>query len=165
MERAEQEVVTRRARRVLWAFRLFFYGGAGLVAVLLLTGGADERPAFAEGRTSQGEHFTMRFQDGRPISLGTYVSATCRPTLEWGAKWWSFDGKTAQFRFDDGELRLHESLTREYENGWVGHRDYRLEARVEDDGVRGTMRYDEAIRHPDQPAYFCGSGTVRFAAG
>jgi hypothetical protein len=166
VERAEQEVVARRARRVLWAFRMLFYGGAALAALLLLTaGGNDERPAFAEGRTSQGQVFTMQLDDGRPASLGTHFSATCNPTLDWHARWWSFDGKTARFDFDDGVLCVREKLTRDYRDGWIGDRDYRLEARVDDEGVSGTMRYVETLRYGNRAGYVCESGDVSFSAG
>jgi hypothetical protein len=167
VERAEPELerTARRARRVLWGFRAVFYGGATVAAALLLTGGGDERPAFAEGQTSQGRAFTMRFENGRPTSLGTSFTATCDDGEPWSARWWSFDAKTARFDFEGGVLRVRERLAREYENDWTGDRDYTLEARVDDEGVSGTMRLVENLRHPGGTASVCKSGDVSFSGG
>ena len=162
MERAEQEVVARRLRRVLWGFRVLFYGGAAIAAALLLTAGGEEPPSFAEGRTSQNQAFTMRFENGRPVSLGTHLAATCSDGGRWSARWWSFDGRTARFHFEDGVLRVREKLAREYDNEWTGERHYTLEARVDDEGVSGTMRLVENLRHPSGTAYVCESGDVTF---
>jgi hypothetical protein len=160
----ELERSARRLRRVLWSVRACFYGGAALTAALLLTGG-DERPAFAEGRTSQDLPITVRLQDDRPTNVGTSFSATCRPPMDWGVRWWSFDGKTARFHYDDDVLRVRETQTRTYDNGWGGERTYTLEARVGESVIRGTMRYAETLRHPEWPAYTCESGDVTFSAG
>jgi hypothetical protein len=163
---AEQEVKGRRARRVLWAFRIVFYGGAFLAAPALLgLGGEAESPSFVDGSTSQGQALTMRFEDGRPIGIGTHVSATCRPPLEWGARWWTTDGRSARFRFADGRLTVRQKVEHDYRDGWIGDRSFTLEARVDGERVRGAVRYVETIRYGAYPPYVCESGDVTFFAG
>ena len=155
---------TPEARRVIWGFRALLYGAAALGAALLLSGGGDgarlpRRP------DRQGNSFRMELEDGRPTNLGTYFGAKCERGADWRARWWSFDGKTARFRFDDGELRVSEKLTRDYRNGWIGDRTFTLEARVDDERVSGTMRYVETQRYTDGTSYVCESGDVSFSAG
>jgi hypothetical protein len=165
VERAEQEVVARRARRLLWAFRIVFYGGAFLAAPALLgLGGEAKPPSLVDGSTSQGAGFTMEFEHGRPVSVDMGVSATCRPPLEWHVRWWSYAGKTARFRFDDGVLRVRDQLLRDYRDGWTGERNFTLEARVDDGRVSGTMRFVEKLSYGGRWDYVCESGDVTFFA-
>ncbi len=63
-------------------------------------------------------------------------------------------------RFDGDELSVREKLTRRYDSGAVGERNYSLEARVADGRVTGTMRVIE-----DLGSYVCESGDVTFSAG
>jgi len=165
VERAEQEVVARRARRVVWAFRTLVYGGAAIAAAVLLTGSGDERrPTFLEGSTAQGRPFSLQLEDGRPTHLGTTIEQTCNNGLAWPACWWSFDGKTTRFRFADGRLTVREKLSRDYGEGEVGERNYTLEARIADGRVAGTMRLIENVTWSGG-RYVCESGDVTFFAG
>jgi hypothetical protein len=156
----DTEIDARRARRVVWAFRLLAYGGAAIAAALLLTGGGDEGTTFLDGRTSQDEPFTMELEDGRPTHLGVALLHSCG----WRVRWWSFDGKTTRFRFDDGRLVVRERITRDYGNGEVGERNYSLEARIADGRVTGTMRVVENVT-AGRGTYVCESGDVSFSAG
>jgi uncharacterized protein YndB with AHSA1/START domain len=145
--------------RPLWIVRLILYPALAGLALLLLTGGGEDGPTYLEGRTSQDRLFTMEFEDGRPTHFGTYIRHSCEVGEGWQVRWWSFDGKTARFRFADGRLVVREKLTRDYGDGWVGERSYSLEARVEDGRVTGTLRVVE-----DLGTYVCESGDVTFSA-
>jgi hypothetical protein len=149
---------------VLWKLRAIVYGGIAVAAALVLVGlGGDEESPFLEGRTAQGNRFTMELEEGRPASLGTYLDATCERDHEWRAKWWSIDGKTSRFRFDDGKLDVRETVGREYDDGWTGERRHTLTARLEDDRIHGTMTFVETMRR-GADAYDCASGDVSFSA-
>jgi hypothetical protein len=150
---------------VLWKLRAIVYGGIAVVAALVLIGfGGEDEPPFLEGRTAQGNPFTMELEDGRPVTIGARLDATCDADFTWWARWWSFDGRTARFRFGDGRLEVREKVSREYADGWTGEREHSLVARVEDDGARGTMRYVETLRNGAY-VHRCSSGTVSFSAG
>jgi hypothetical protein len=147
--------------RPLWIVRLILYPAlAGLAALLLMGGGDDDGPTYLEGWTSQDRRFTMELDDGRPVHLGTMLVQSCNGGEPWPARWWSFDGRTAHFQFDDGRLVVREKLRREYDDGQVGERHYSLEARIADGRVTGTMRLIEHLG-----SYVCESGVVTFAAG
>jgi hypothetical protein len=151
---------------VLWKLRAIVYGGIAVVAALVLIGfgGGEEGPAFLDGRTAQGNRFTMELEDGRPVTIGARLDATCDGDLERWARWWSFDGRSARFQFDDGELRVREKVSRKYDDDWTGEREHSLVARVGDDGARGTMRYVETLTN-GVDVYRCTSGSVSFSAG
>jgi hypothetical protein len=105
----------------------------------------------------------MELEEGRPVNLGTTLLQSCAGGEPWAARWWSFDGKTARFRFDDGRLIVREKLRREYDNGDVGERNYTLEATVADGRVTGTMRLIENL-DASGAFYVCESGEVSFSA-
>jgi hypothetical protein len=150
---------------VLWKLRVIVYGSLAIVAALVLTaGGGDDVPVFLEGRTDQGNTFRMELEDGRPKNVGTYLDATCEDGRPWRARWWSFDGRTTRFRFDDGKLDVREKVTREYDDGWTGRREHALAARVDDEGARGTVTFAETFRRGSD-SYRCTSGPVSFSAG
>jgi hypothetical protein len=149
---------------VLWKLRVIVYGTLAAIGALVLIGGGDDAPAFLEGRTAQDLTFRMELADGRPANVGTYFDATCEQKGRWGVRWWSFDGKTTRFRFDDGRLRIGETVERDYDSGWTGERKFSLEARVDDDGARGTMSFVETFRR-ESYSYRCASGPVAFKAG
>ena len=149
---------------MLWKLRAIVYGGITVVAALLLIGlGGEDEPKFLEGRTAQGNRFTIELEDGRPVTIGTYLDATCDRNGEWRTRWWSFDGRTSRFDFDDGKLSVRETVNREYEDGWTGERKHSLTARVDDAGARGMMNYAETMRRGGH-AYRCSSGPVSFSA-
>jgi hypothetical protein len=100
----------------------------------------------------QGRLFTVEMKDGRPAHVGTWFEGTCQDGEPWVLRWWSFDGKTTRFRFDDGVLRIREKRTRDYGDGWVGERDHTLEARIDAGGQRvGRPRLDRARRRDGAP--------------
>ena len=74
-------------------------------------------------------------------------------------RWWSFDGDRP-LRYDGDKLVVREKVTRRYDDGTVGERNYSLEARLADGRVTGTMRVVE-----DLGSYVCESGDVSFSAG
>jgi hypothetical protein len=149
---------------VLWKLRAIVYGGLAIVVALVLIGsGGEDEPTFLEGRTAQGNRFTMELEDGRPVTIGTYLDATCDSKGRWRARWWSFDGHTTRFDFDDGRLSVRETVQREYDDGWAGVRKHSITARLDDDGVRGMMSFAETMRQGDF-SYRCSSGPVSFSA-
>jgi hypothetical protein len=152
---------------VLWKLRAIVYGCLAIVIALVLIGGGgeeEELPVFLDGATSQGRAVTMELEDGRPTSLGMSLDGACRDGSKWFVRWWSFDGRTARFRFDDGRLVVREQVTREYDNGYAGERNYTLEARIADGRVTGTVRGIENVTGPGE-RYVCESPEVTFAAG
>jgi hypothetical protein len=151
---------------VLWKLRAIVYGGIAAVVALILIGfgGGDEPDQFLEGRTAQGRLFTVEMNDGRPAHVGTWIETTCERGGAGFVRWWSFDGKTTRFHFEDGELRIREQRQRDYGDGWVGDRHHTLDARIEDGKVTGTMRYAETLRR-GADSYGCESPAVTFSAG
>ena len=74
----------RRARRALWAFRLVFYPGAVIAAVLLLAGRSEgETATFLDGTTSQRAPVELRLEGDTPTSFGTRAKLRCP-----GGGWW-----------------------------------------------------------------------------
>jgi hypothetical protein len=150
---------------VLWKLRAIVYGGAAVVIALILIGlGGDEEKPFLEGRTAQGRFFTVEMKDGRPAHVGTWFEGTCEDGEPYVLRWWSFDGKTSRFDFDDGVLRIREKRQRDYGDGWIGDRNHTLEARIDDGRVTGTMRAVEIQRHTSGTTYTCESPAVTFSA-
>ena len=150
---------------MLWKLRAIVYGGIAVVAALLLIGlGGEDEPPFLEGRTAQGNRFTMELEDGRPVTIGTYLDASCEGNGKWRVRWWSFDQRTARFDFDDAKLSVRETVRREYDDGWSGERKLSITARVDDDGARGMLHFAETMRRGDA-SYRCSSGAVSFSAG
>ena len=97
---------------------------------------------------------------GLAALLLTYIVHSCDGSEGWQVRWWSFDGKTARFRYDGDKLVVREKVTRRYDDGTVGERNYSLEARLANGRVTGTMRVVE-----DLGSYVCESGDVSFSAG
>jgi hypothetical protein len=165
VERAEQEVVARRARRLLWGFRLVFYAGAAVAAALLLADGGDEpEVAFLDGRTSQGHVFELMLRDGRPAYLSTGFDAPCQGS-PWQTGWQERDGDGVRFRIEDGRLAIDTSWPARFdEPGFSGRHTVKLRAELED-RLRGTMRLHGVMRTPAGSTYTCESGDVTFLAG
>jgi hypothetical protein len=150
---------------VLWKLRAIVYGGIAVVAALLLIGlGGEDEPKFLEGRTAEDRPFTVELEDGRPKHVGTWIESTCEDGTAGAVRWWSFDGKTTRFGFEDGVLRIREQRRREYDDGWVGERVNTLDARIDDGRMAGTMRYAETVRRGTD-SYDCESDEVSFSAG
>jgi hypothetical protein len=65
--------------------------------------------------------------------------------------------------FHDHTLTAGETWTNDYGNGWVGHGETTLRARVDDDRATGTVTMVQRISGPGAP-YACESGRVAFSA-
>jgi hypothetical protein len=162
----ELERTARRVRRVLLAFRLIFYPGAVIVAVLLLTGrSSGYSETWLGGRTDQERSITIRLDDGRPGVFSTTLVGTCPRGRQWPRRWIQRDDPREPFRFDDHRLTVTHRSLEDNGHGWTGHVTLRLTARIEDDAVTGTMTLVERSTHPDATAdYVCESGPVSFSA-
>lgn len=163
MEVAEDERSLRRARRWIWAFRLIFYPGAAIIAILLLTasGGSKASPPL-EGRTGQGETFRIWFNDDdRPAQFLTRINTRCPDTGWWyHLDWHRIDATRISFDEDTGAV----SAAYEWQGRWSdtvpANLEAHLEGRVDDDQVTGTLRL---VDH--RPGMTCDSGVVSFSAG
>jgi hypothetical protein len=161
VERAEQAVVARRARRALWAFRLLFYPGAALVAVILLAArGEAGTGVMLEGRTEQGEAVKLQLYDREPATFETTLAGRCTDGEPWTATWhfgrWERRGEAS--------YRRHELDEKPYE-GFVGRTELSVEVRVDgDDEARGRAWFVQTNWRPgDARRTYCGSGPVDFS--
>ena len=166
MEPAEQEVAARRARRLLWAFRALFYGGAALAIALLLTG-RSEGKGYVElqGRTSAGEKVLLVLEGERPEAVETWLVGDCSAGDEWRVRWWAHDTHTAPFDVRDGTLRIADVVYRRYKGGFRGRREFELQADLDGSSAHGSIRFSERIWRPDGTTYVCESPAVTFSAG
>jgi hypothetical protein len=163
VERAELERTARRARRVVWAFRLIFYPFAALLALALLFGRseADTSAQTLRGRTQAGRAVTLYLVDGRPASFYASAIVTC-PKDRYVQRFIARE-PAITLVFHDRTLTASEAWTYDYRNGWIGHGETRLRAQVEDDRATGTVTMVQRISGPGAP-YTCESGPVTFSA-
>ncbi len=167
MEHSEPELerTARRLRRVVFAFRVVFYGGALVLALALLPvalpgGVAQSDETWLEGKTSQGGPFQLRMDaDGQPGRLMTDFTTTC-PSGPWTLRWWPYKLP----RVEDGALTILETSTHRYANYPIGYRTVTFRARVEGGSIHGTMEARERFVDPDYGPYECASGPVTFLA-
>ncbi len=166
MEPADQEVAARHARRLLWAFRALFYGGAAIAIALLLTG-RSEGNAYAElhGRTSAGEKVLIVLEGGRPQAVETWLVADCSAGDDWQVRSWAHNGHTARFDVHDGTLRIADVVYRRYKDGFRGRREFELRADFDGRSAHGSIGYMERIWRPDGTTYVCEAPPVTFSAG
>jgi hypothetical protein len=159
----ELERTARRARRVVRGFRLVFYPGAVVAAVLLLAGRSDSdaRTSF-EGRTDQGHPFELELVHGRPASLFTRITATCS-SREPRVVEWSMSAPMLSSRAGR-QMTIADGGAHTYDGGDVGHRQLSLEAQIDPDRVTGHLSLSELVDdHTDGSNYRCESGTVDFS--
>jgi hypothetical protein len=159
------ERMARRVRRVVWAFRLIFYPGALVVALLLLSArsSGDVPSTWLDGRTDQRHSFTMRLDDDRPAYLKTTVVATCADGDELTRVWrMRHRPPDAPFVFDDHTLSVTMEQDVVYDDGQNRPVTMRLRARVEDDSVTGKMWM--VTRRGSARPYDCEAGPVSFSA-
>ena len=154
MEVADDERTLRRARRVIWAFRLIFYPGAAIVAFLVLTGGRSGPEGLRGGKTQQGFEFVMEFDGDRPIWFETSITEQCPSGHEATQHWASTQGLEVR----DGVLDVEKVEPSRWSTG-TGTVTMRLRARVDEDGVTGTLWVRDQIRD-----YVCEAGPVTFSA-
>jgi hypothetical protein len=169
VEHAEPELerTVRRVRRALWAFRLVFYPGAAVIALLLLSGSGSDAVSstWLGGSTEQRERFTMRLDDDRPGYFHTNVVGTCADGYRWTQRWFMGDGAPeSPFAFDGRMLSVTKATDMPYSNGQTGRLTMRLRARVEDDSVMGTVSLVTRLENPGGAPYVCESGSVGFTA-
>jgi hypothetical protein len=145
----------RRARRILWAFRLIFYSGAAVIAVLLLTGGKDPDLPL-KGETSQGHTFVMGIDGDRPLWFETAITETCPSGRTYTHAWSSAE----QLSVRDGFLAVKAVGPVKWSGGESGTRTMYLSAHVDHDGATGTLWMTDTLG-----AYACESGDVTFSAG
>jgi hypothetical protein len=152
----------RRARRALWAFRLIFYPGAVLVAVLLLTGRSEGEVRVFEGKTSQGLDFGLRIdKNEQPGRIATAFRTRC-PGGPWVIVWVPY----GPFHLEDGVLKLRRTTTHRYTyGGQTSRRVVTFEAHIDGGRVRGTATAVEEFDGPVWGRYLCESGAVSFSAG
>jgi hypothetical protein len=165
VEAADDERSLRRARRFIWAFRLIFYPGAAIIAILLLAGrsGADtEHLKVLQGRTSQGETFTLWIDDDhRPRQFYTSIRATCPDGGRYVFDWHRVDADRIAFDEHTGTIDAAWMGRGTWSNGVPRDAYARLQGHLlDDDTVRGTLRLLDHRR-----GYDCDSGPVTLAAG
>jgi hypothetical protein len=160
----ELERTARRLRRVVFAIRVFFYGGAVVLVLVLLPlalpGGAVAKQKWLEGTTSQGASFELRIDpDGQPGRLMTEFKTTC-PGGPWTLRWWPYSVPPVS----DDALTIRETITHTYPDGQTGHRTVTFDARIEGGSIHGTMKAVERFGDPTYGSYECVSGPVTFLA-
>jgi hypothetical protein len=144
----------RRARIVLWTFRLTFYPCAVLVALVLIAARstpAGGEPRAVNGDTSQGRTISLQIRDGRVTRFITQIDENCPQDRSYPYAW------TADYIGPGG---VRELFSRRWSDGVLGEVDLTMRARVEHGVVTGTLRMVEK-RSDD---YDCDSGEVTFTA-
>jgi hypothetical protein len=152
VEVADDERTLRRARRFIWAFRLIFYGGAAIIALLLLTGGSDANEPLI-GKTGQGREFAMQFDGDRPMWFETSIRGRC-PRGDGAMHHWA---STQRLEVRDGVIWAETTKPSRWSTG-TGELTMRLRARVDDDAVTGTLWLTNRIG-----SYVC-AGETDFSA-
>jgi hypothetical protein len=158
---ADDERALRRARRFIWAFRLLFYAGAILAAVLLLSGlGRADGPAFLTGTTAAGGSVTVRLDDGEPTRLFMDLSVRCPARDSW------FMWSRAGLPLRDGEMNFTDVTDHRYHyHQQTSRRTVTVDARLDDGRLSGTVTAAEHVDGPTWGAYDCVSDSVAFSAG
>jgi hypothetical protein len=161
VEAAVDERALRRARRFIWAFRLIFYPGAILAAVLLLSGlGRAHGPAFLTGITDQGGSVTVRLDDGEPTRLFMDLSVQC-PARDWWFMW-----SRAGLPMRDGAMTFTDVAEHRYHyHQQTSRRTVKVDARLDDGRLWGSVTAAEHFDGPYWGAYDCFSDAVSFSAG
>ena len=154
---AELERTARRARRVVWAFRLIFYPTAlilllGLLAARSARSGPETRTL--EGRTDQGRAFTLTLVDDQPTRITTTVLSHCLSGQKSSYTW-----DTGHFTLRGHTLAAEEVRPQRWSNGSTGTATMRLYGQLDGDAVRGSMTLRQQLRD-----YVC-VGTAGFSAG
>jgi hypothetical protein len=164
VEVAADERSLRRARRFLWAFRLIFYPGAAIIAILLLAGRSAGAENWKElrGHTGQGRVFTVFVdEDNRPQQIVTQIAARCPNNGWWYMLNWHAVSRTRiAFDEDTGKLAASYEFRGRWSNGEEANADAHLRGQVQDDTVTGTLWLADR-----RGSYFCASGVVSFSAG
>jgi hypothetical protein len=159
----ELEQMARRAKRAVWAFRLIFYPGAAIIALLLLTsrGAAADPPVPLVGHTGQGEKLTFMLDDDhRPDVFYTRLTATCPDTgWQYTLLWHRVDGDRIAFDKDTGKMSAVYTFQGRWSDGVPANAEARMNGHLDDDRVTGTLRF---IDHRD--GFECDSGAVSFSA-
>jgi hypothetical protein len=157
VEVADAERTLRRARRFLWAFRLIFYPGAVITALLLLTGGraGDSLPdGLLTGRTEDGSEFVLQYSGDRPLWFETWIKARCADGHEYAQRLAS----SQPIRVRGDAIQLTETQVSRWTHG-TGRLNMRLRAHVDGDAVTGTLDMTEW-----NGPYVCEAGPVTFSA-
>ena len=157
----------RSARRAVLAFRVLFYGGALIAAVVLLTGRASGGGVAytLEGGTAQLESMRMDIDgDGDATFFDTEVRQTCTHGDEKLTRWFPADGDPVRFDQDGDDLRVEETWDRE-EGGVVQRGRATMKAKVADRRVTGTIRVVTEWSRGGRRYATCTSDAVAFSAG
>jgi hypothetical protein len=159
----------RRARRGVWAFRLIFYPGAVILALLALTNRGHIHPAETSlqlaGHTDQRRQFGFGLDKRmRPLWFVTEFVYSCAG--ERLSTWSVPRGGKVPWRFDDPTLNVRQADDIHYNDGHTADAVLTLQAQVGDGGrtVTGTMRLTAQMESPEGPRYPCDSGPVSFSA-
>jgi hypothetical protein len=164
VERAgpEPESTARRARRLVWAFRLIFYPCAALIALAALAGRSDGvTPETFRGATDAGRPVTLYFAYGQPEAFSTSVGVTC-PRSTYVQPVYAREPDTTLL-LRDGRLTAEHQWAHRYGNSWVGLGTTTLTARVDGDSATGTVQAVQRLSGPTR-SYECDSGVVSFSA-
>jgi hypothetical protein len=169
VEAADDERTLRRARKVVWAFRLIFYPGAAIAAFLLLTAGGggtavQTGPSIDEltelrGRTAQRSEFILRTHEGRPRHFKTAITAACPDGSKYTLDWYRVDADRIDFDEDTGAIDAELAMQGKWSDGVPMDYDAHLNGRLDGDAVTGTLRLVD-----QRDGYVCDSGPVSFSA-
>jgi hypothetical protein len=157
----ELERTARRLRRVRLAFRIALYAFALLLVGVILGALFPRNPALFSGTTSQGGPFQLELDEtGDPTMFTAELKTQC-PGGDWWVRWY----RVGPWQVDDGVITATDVMTRHYDyHDQTGRRTLTLEARVDDDRLRGTATVVEQFDGPRWGRYDCASGAVTFAA-
>jgi hypothetical protein len=155
VEAVDDERTLRRARKVIWAFRLIFYPGAAIAAAALLAAGpSNAEPPVLHGTTGQGRAVSLTLHGDDPDRLAITVVMRC---VSSGDEYATRVNRVLTPHDDTFEAR--GVWDQRWSNGRVGTATVRIRGRLDGDTARGTV---SLVQQLDD--YVC-EGETDFAIG
>jgi hypothetical protein len=105
----------------------------------------------------------MRLDDARPGFFETSVVGSCPDGYRWTQRW-IVAANRVPIEFDGRTLSVTQRSDMPYRSGQTGELTMRLQARVEDGAVTGTMWLVTRLAQPGGEPHVCESGPVQFSA-
>src|SRR6185436_10576295 len=135
VEAVDDERILRRARKVIWAFRLIFYSGAAIAAFLLLSGPSEPGPSVLTGTTDQGRGIVITLNGDVPDRLTTTLVGRC----DNGGAEYTRSLQTAPLTTDGDTFEVNETSPQRWPNGNTGTATLTIRGRLDGDTAHGTV--------------------------
>jgi hypothetical protein len=154
VEAAPDERTLRRARKVIWVFRLIFYPGAAILAAAILAGRSEAGPSLLEGTTDQNRGVTLTLNGDLADRVTLTVLTRCPDGHEYPSL-----VQTRTLTMHGNTFEGRKAWDQEWTDGSVGTATLRVRGRLEGDTARGTATLVHQLGD-----YVCEAETA-FSAG